>query len=66
MKLQVRPLASLSGSGVAVSVGHRGSSDPALLWLWYKPAAAPRIQSAGAELEKKKSKFDHVPKIFKY
>ena len=33
------------GSGIAVScgVGHRGGSDPALLWLWGRPAAAAPI-----------------------
>ena len=32
-------------SGIAVScgVGGRGSSDPELLWLWYRPAAAALI-----------------------
>ena len=36
----------VKGSGVAMScgVGHRCSSDPTLLWLWRKPAAAALIQ----------------------
>ena len=35
------------GSGVAVvscGVGHRSSSDLALLWLWCRPAATAPIQ----------------------
>ena len=40
------------GSGVAVSCGvvHRCSSDPALLWLWCRPAAAAPIQPLSWEL----------------
>ena len=36
----------VKGSGVAVScgVGCRRSSDPALLWLWRRPAATAPIQ----------------------
>ena len=36
----------VKGSGIAVScwVGHRHSSDPALLWLWCRLAAAALIQ----------------------
>ena len=41
-------------------VGHRPGSDPALLWLWYRPAATAPIRSlaweppyaAGVVLEK--------------
>ena len=35
----------VKGSGVAVScsVGHRPSSDPVLLWLWHRLAAAAPI-----------------------
>ena len=41
-------------------VGHRGSLDPALLWLWWRPAAAALIQplawerpyAAGAAVKK--------------
>ena len=34
------------GSGIAVScgVGHGCSLDPALLWLWYRPAAVAPIR----------------------
>ena len=39
------------GSGVAMScvamscvVGHRGGSDPSLLWLWHRPAATALIR----------------------
>ena len=52
------------GSGVAAScsVGHRCSSDLALLWLWCRLAAAAPIQplaqelpfAAGAALKRKK------------
>ena len=36
------PRSVVQGSGVAVScgVGHRHGSDPALMWLWYRLAAA--------------------------
>ena len=53
-------------SGVAVScgVGHRCGSDPALLWLWYRPVAAAPIQplaweppyAMGADLKRPKTK----------
>ena len=52
------------GSGVAVSwgVGRRRGSDPVLLWLWWRPAAAAPIRplaweppyAAGVALEKAK------------
>ena len=40
------------GSGVAVNcgVGHRRGSDPALLWLWCRPAATAPIQPLAWEL----------------
>ena len=40
------------GSGIAMScgVGHRHGSDPALLWLWYRPAGADPTQSQAWEL----------------
>ena len=54
------------GSGIAVSynVGHRLGSDPALLWLWCRPAAIVPIQplawehpyAAGAAPQKKAKK----------
>ena len=31
-------------------VGHRHDSDPELLWLWCRPAAAALIQPLGWEL----------------
>ena len=39
-------------SGVAVSfrVGHRHGSDPVLLWLWHRPAAAALIEPLAQEL----------------
>ena len=54
------------GSGVAVSygVGRRRGSDPALLWLWCRLAAAALIRplaweppyAVGAVLKKKKER----------
>ena len=49
---------------VSCGVGHRCSSAPALLWLWYRPAAAAPIQplawelpcAAGAALKRQKIK----------
>ena len=49
---------------MSCGVGHRGSSDPALLWLWFRPAAPTPIQplawklpyAAGAALKSKKKK----------
>ena len=64
--MQVLSLASLSewGFSIAVSwgVGHRHNLDPALLWLWYRPAALAVIQpliwelpcAVGAALKGKK------------
>ena len=42
----------VKGSGVAMSrgVGHRCGTDPALLWLWHKPAATSPIQSFAWQL----------------
>ena len=57
------------GSGVAVScgVGHRWGSDPALLWLWCRPAAValdltgslgtPICHECGPKKQKKKSQL---------
>ena len=65
MRTWVQSLVSLSewGSGVVMSYGidYRLSSDPVLLWLWCRPAAAAPIgptaweppYSAGAALKKK-------------
>ena len=54
------------GSGIALSCGvaHRRGSDPALLWLWCRPAAAARIRAlaweppyaAGVVLKRQKTK----------
>ena len=46
------------------SVGHRGGSDPELLWLWHRPAAAAPIlplawelpYAMGMSLKKRKQK----------
>ena len=45
MRMPVQSLAPLSRSGDAVNcrVGHRWGSDLALLWLWYRLAAAAPI-----------------------
>ena len=68
MRTRVQSLALLSGlrSGVAMScgVGHRRSSNPALLWLWCRPAAVALIPllaweipyAAGAALKRQKTK----------
>ena len=53
---------------MSCGVGHRCSSDLALLWLWCRPAAVALIQplawepphDVGAALKKKKSKIDKV------
>ena len=54
MRTWVQSLASLSGLRIHVAVsygiGHRRSSDPVLLWLWYKLAAAPPIRLLGWKL----------------
>ena len=49
---------------MSYGVGHRGSSDPVLLWLWRRPVATAPIRplgwespyAAGAALEKAKKK----------
>ena len=46
-------LASLSGLRIRCCcklMGHRCSSDPALLWLWHRPAGAAWIQQLAGEL----------------
>ena len=54
MRMWVQSLASLCGSGIwccrKCSVGHRRSSDLALLWLWCRSAAAALIQPLAWEL----------------
>ena len=50
---------------MSCGVGHRGNSDPMLLWLWHRLAAAARIQplaweppfDVGAPLTKQKNKI---------
>ena len=53
MRLRVQSLALLGGlrSGIAVScsVGCRHGSDPALLWLWCRPAATAPIRAQAWE-----------------
>ena len=58
---------------MSCGVGGRRASDPALLWLWYRPAAAALIQplaweppyAAGAALKRQnKTKNQHI-NIFK-
>ena len=48
VRMQVQSLALFSGSGIHAAVncglGHRGGSDPTLLWLWRRPAAAAQIR----------------------
>ena len=66
MRTQFPSLASLSGSGIAVScgVGCRHGSDLALLWLWRRPAATALMgplaweppYAAHAALKKKDNK----------
>ena len=52
MRIQVQSLASVSGSGIysGRGVGHRLSSDPALLWLWYRSTTVAPIQPLAWEL----------------
>ena len=51
MRTWVQSLASLNGLRIAVScgVGHRCGSDPALLRLWYSPAATALIRPLALE-----------------
>ena len=53
MRLQVQSLTLLSGLGSTVAmscgVGHRGSSDLVLLWLWHRPAATALIRPLAFE-----------------
>ena len=68
MRMWVQPLPLLNGlrSGIAMSygIGCRRSSDPALLWLWCRPAATAPIRSlaweppyvVGAALKRQKKK----------
>ena len=34
---------------MSCAVGHRHSSDPALLWLWYRPVAVAPIRTLAWE-----------------
>jgi len=51
---------------VSYGVGHRHGSDPTLLWLWYRPAAAliqplawelPYASGVALKRKKKEKKF---------
>ena len=39
-----------SSMAMSCGVGHRCSSDPMLLWLWYRPESVAPIQSLAWEL----------------
>ena len=70
MRMRVRSLAYLSGLWIpsiapSYGVGRRCSLDPALLWLWLRPAATVQIQTTpawelpyvvGTALKRKKNK----------
>ena len=71
MRTQFRSLASLSGSGIAVSygVGCRCGLDLTSLWLWCRPGATSPIPLAweppyasGAALKKTKKKKEKKKK----
>ena len=53
MRMHVWSLVLLSGLRIwfamSCGVGHRCSSDPALLWLWCRPGATAPIQSLALE-----------------
>ena len=61
---------------MSCGVGHRHGSDPALLWLWYRPAATALIRPlvweppyAGSlalknKTNKKTNKQKHIVKVF--
>ena len=63
------------GFDIAVSygVGHRHGSDPALLWLWHRPAAVAPVRplaweppyAAGAALKKRKPKNVYIISLIK-
>ena len=56
---------------MSCGVGRKHGLDPALLWLWYRPAATARIgplaweppQAEGSALEKTKNKQKKKRKI---
>ena len=60
MTMQFLSLALLSGLRTQhcheLSVGHRCSSNPALLWLWYRSTAAALIDSQTGNL--------HIPQVW--
>ena len=59
------------GITVSYSVGHRSGSDPMLLWLWHRPAAAVPVQALawelphapGTTLKRKKKKEQDINKL---
>ena len=72
MRMQVQSLASLSGLRPAIAtrsgIGHRCSSDPALPWLWCRPARKLPYATGAALKRQKKPKqktyhsfFSNVP-----
>ena len=64
MRLRDRSLAFLNGIAMSCGAGHRCGSDPALLWIWCRPAATALIRPLAWEppyamsvaLEKTKNK----------
>ena len=56
---------------MSCGAGHRLGSDPALLWLWYRPVAVVPIRSlaweppyaAGAALKRQKTKKEKKKKM---
>ena len=50
VKMWVWSLAPLSGLRIHCGVGHRRGSDLALLWLWYRRAAAPPTRPLAGDL----------------
>ena len=67
LTLQVKDL----GIAMSCGIGHRFSSDPMLLWLGCRPAAAPPIEplawefpnAAGVALKRQKKKKIHLKKF---
>ena len=59
---------------MSCGVGHRGSLDLALLWLWYRPAATAPIRlltweppyAAGVALKRQNKIKAHDKSVMKY